>query len=268
MKKLLFTCLIMFSFLNMIYSQETEQTEPSKKNYYLFDYPQSFTNNHNHSISTMFTTPFDAAHMDNCLAMNLGYSYSNLYTKASGGIQTSNSNVKFYLSNTTWLINQVVTDENNQDDFSIRFGVKTFYNLIHYNELVTYNNILFGVESDFKLPKTFSLNLQFLFDITIGSIDTGTSDSITINWWDIALNVTLYYALPANKDLVFYLNMSNFDNYTIQRFFAPVFTPGVKYDSPYNFSVSAEFNLHYTDLFSFSRYLEYAAFSLRGEYRF
>lgn len=268
MKKLYAAFLVMICLGISCFAQEAEESSVSKKNYYLFDYPQSFTNTHNHSITTAFTTPFDADHMDNYLAANLGYSYENLYTKANTGIQTSKSNFKFYINNTTWLINRILTDENNQEDFIVRFGVKTFYNLINYNELVTFNNILFGVESDFYFPKNFSLNIQFLFDITIGSIYTGTSDSLTINWWDMALNVTLFYALPVNKDVVFYLNMSNFDNFTIQRFYAPVFSPGIKYASPYNFTVGAEFNLHYTDLFSFSRYLEYAAFTLKGEYRF
>ena len=253
MKKTILVILLLISVTSVFYSQETD--EPS--------------NFHNHFINTSFTVPFSKEYQNDYLSMNLGYRYENLYTKASCGLQTAESNIKFFMNDTLWLINQTKHNKNNEEYFSLRFGLKTFFNIIHYNNLVTYYNILFGQESTFNIiPDTFSISTEFMFDATIGNIDTDDTDSIIINWWDFAFKVSFLYIMPFQPELTLYLDMSNYDDSTLQRFYAPIFSLGVKYDSPYKFSTSAEFNLHYTDLFSFSRYLEYAAFTLKGEYRF
>ena len=175
MKKTILVILLLISVTSVFYSQETD--EPS--------------NFHNHFINTSFTVPFSKEYQNDYLSMNLGYRYENLYTKASCGLQTAESNIKFFMNDTLWLINQTKHNKNNEEYFSLRFGLKTFFNIIHYNNLVTYYNILFGQESTFNIiPDTFSISTEFMFDATIGNIDTDDTDSIIINWWDFAFKVS------------------------------------------------------------------------------
>lgn len=271
MKKLSLIIIMLSVFGSLFYAQESEATNNQifKKNYYFFDSPENLSNYHNHFVNTSFTVPFTSEYQDDYLSMNLGYRYENLYTKASAGFQTSKTNFKFFINDTLWLINQAKINNNGEEYYSIKFGLKSFFNINHYNDLVTYYNVLIGEETIFNLrPNTLSLSTEFLIDATIGNINTGDSESLIINWWDLVFRVTLNYYLPVESDFTLYLDMSNFDDYTIQRFYAPIISLGMKYDSPYDFSTSAEFNLHYTDLFSFSRYLQYASFTLKGEYKF
>lgn len=209
-------------------------------------------------ISTSLVVPTNADFMSDYLSMNAEYTFENSVTTASAGVQTAKSNTKFYLSDTYWIYSNSITS----------YGIKGFYQFNYYNNLVTYNSFSLGGNILFQLPKNFTLNTQLLLNYTFGFIDTGDSKNMMINWWDTALKISLFYDIPCGIDLKAYVDMSNFDNYTAQRFFAPIITAGVKYSSPYNFSVGAEVNLHYTDIFSFSRYLEYAAFTIKGEYIF
>lgn len=271
MTKKIITFLLLFSSVFYIYSQENSETDekPVKKNYYLLDYPESINNYTCHTISMDFIFPFGEEFQADYLAGNLNYNFENLYTNAQTGFQTAKTNFKFYAADTFWFLNRTLYSSESETEFiTTRLGSRFFYNFIHYNDLVTYNNLLLGLDGEFNFKNNLQLKTQFLFDITLGNIDLGNSDSIFIHWWDFALKISLYYQLPVKPDLQIYFDMSNFDSYTIQRFYAPIITTGITYTSPYHFFAGAEFNLHYTDLFSFSRYLEYGAFTIKGGYLF
>lgn len=246
MKKYFLTAILILSCI-FAWSQETADTDTQKN--------ESDIKN---TVSMNIVIPVGEEFISDYLAINGSYTFENSFTTASAGIQTAKSNIKFYLSDTYWLYS---SDK-------INLGIKALYNFNHYNDLVTYNTFMAGGDFEFNFGRNFRLNTQLLIDFTVGLIDTGYDENLSIHWWDAGLKVSLFYKLPVKPDFEIFLDMANYDNFTVQRFFAPIITTGVKYTSPYHFSVGAEVNIHYTDIFSFSRYIEYAAFTIKGEYLF
>lgn len=255
--------LALFLSLNVLNAQE--ENNKNKQVYWLLDHPAEVSNTHTNSIDLSVSLPFDADYFDHNLFCATKYTYSNLYTKASLGFQLSKQDFNFFIDDTFWFMKAY----NSQDDL-IPFnktGVKTFFNLETTKNLVAYYNFAFGVDTVFNLRNNITFSAEVLFDFTKGIVELDSTSTFSYLYWDFLLSGIIDYKLPVSADVHVFAQMTNFTPYKLNRFYAPIFVFGSKYDTHKHFAVSGQLELHYLDLFCYSRYFDFAAFTISGEFK-
>ena len=262
MKKSFFAVFFMLFINFLIFSTPNTKTTIDHKNKINFN---------NHKISSSFIIPFDKAFFDDKLSLDLSYTYENFYTTAQTGIRTSKESFKFFAADTFWFYNKtlITFDEyDKQEHLTSRLGARFLYNLSHHNDLVTYNCFLLGIDAHFYLNNFLSIQTELLCDVTLGNVYVENQSSLFISWWDLAWNLTVFYKLPIKPSLVIYLDTQSFDTFTINRLTSTKLSTGITYKATKSLTFGLETALYYTDIFSFSRYIEYATIGIKGEYLF
>lgn len=219
-------------------------------------------------ISSSISLPFSSEQINDNLNFSLNYTFENDKNIASIGIKKSPENISLYTDETFWFKNFYKTNDESEEYLFSRLGAKGFINVEYYNDLAVYHNLLCGLDSVFYFQHNLTFFATLLFDFSFNRVFLDDNQGLSFTWWDIQLKLALWYKLPVEKNIDIFLEMSNYTPYTLQRFYAPTFSLGSKYSFTNNFALTAQLDLHYLDIFCFSRYFDYAGITINGEYRF
>lgn len=177
---------------------------------------------------------------------NIDYFYGRNMT----AIQLSENSTSFLNENIYWFFKLYDTSFE-IPNLILRMGTDFYYNLQIINNISVQNNFFYGLVTEVKSGKWFTIRNHVFAGNRLSKI---FGNSAVLHNWDFQLEFSFIFNTPIN--LSPYFSISTYEPFRYPLFCSPNYTVGLQYVFKNNFRLGLEGAVRYIDAFTLSSFLD------------